>query len=127
MSLALMKKALRDGLDQRSVKFIYDADLARRIAYRELIVKVYGMRCAWCGEEIEDKKFDAHHWLVSRGMWQHEAYEQINVVINVVPLHKKCHAKWGQTRAMRDRCYSYVSSFFGSQIIDDWLTQLQGE
>lgn len=107
--------------------FKYDWKLATTPAHKSLIVSVYNARCAWCGKPIFSRDFHGHHWLVRRSGKLHRDYDRINVVVNVVPLHENCHATYGQTTEMHDRCMRFVTAYFGSQIISDWLESLKKE
>jgi len=105
----------------------HDTSLARRIATKSLIVSVYNRTCAWCGEPIVGRAFECHHWHIKRSGETHAHYAYINVVLNVVPLHHSCHATYGQTTEMHDRCMQFVEGLFGAQIISDWEESLRKE
>ena len=89
----------------------------RARATRGRVIGTYGMKCAWCGEPIEVGDLELHHWLIKRGMMPRKDYELINVVINVVPLHRSCHKEFGQTKDMEARCFKLVASVYGNDEI----------
>jgi len=94
-----------------------DTPLPFRVASRALLAGTYH-ECAWCGEPIKGNNFDRHHWCVKRGQLPKSRFDDIDLVINVVPLHKKCHRQYGQTLQMYERCHSYVEGIFGSKNIE---------
>lgn len=108
-----------------SPHFKYDWTLATTPARKSLVISVYQAKCAWCGKPIHNRDFHGHHWLVKRSSKLHRDYDRINVIVNVVPLHENCHAIYGQTTEMHDRCMQFVTAYFGSQIISDWLESLR--
>ena len=82
--------------------------------------------CAWCGEAIVGTGFERHHWFIKRGYLPKRRYPDIDVVINVVPLHHDCHQRYGPTEEMTDRCHRMVTAIFGIGSIESWWEDTRG-
>ena len=78
--------------------------------------------CAWCDEPIVGTHFERHHWLIKRGRLPKSRFADIDVLINVVPLHHNCHQQHGQSIEMRQRCFNLVIKRFGAPAISAWYT-----
>ena len=79
--------------------------------------------CAWCGERIVGIYFERHHWLIKRGRLPKSRFAELDVLLNVVPLHHNCHQQHGQTVEMRRRCYQLVTRRFGEEAVKTWYAQ----
>ncbi len=73
-------------------------------------------KCAWCGKRIVNTRFDRHHWCIKRGKLPPARFGEIDLVVNVVPLHTECHAEYGQSQEMEERCAALVEKRFGAEI-----------
>ena len=52
------------------------------------------------------------------------SFELIDVLINVVPVHHKCHMMYGQTKEFRRKCLAYVSTLFSAEDILEWYNSV---
>lgn len=96
--------------------------MATRQASYGMVAQTYRV-CAWCGKEIVGREFDRHHWLVKRSELPKKRFPEIDVIINVVPLHQKCHRQHGQEKEMTKRCHRLVRSIFGQDAIDQFKSR----
>jgi hypothetical protein len=77
-------------------------------------------KCAFCGEPGAT---DLHHWLLKRSSGL--PAEVINVPINVVLLHHRCHMQHGQTKAMTQQMFRFKKAL--GYDVEGWLKDLQSQ
>jgi len=96
----------------------------RNLRATPALIKLTYRKCPWCGKEITGNSFDRHHWLIKRGAVPKNSFELIDVLINVVPVHHKCHMMYGQTKEFRRKCLAYVSTLFSAEDILEWYNSV---
>ena len=88
------------------------------------LVRATYQKCPWCGKDIVGNKFARHHWLIKRGALPKKKFDLIDVLINVVPVHHVCHDMYGQTKAFKSKCLSYVLTVFSAEDILSWYNSV---
>jgi hypothetical protein len=78
--------------------------------------------CLVCGQPFQD--FDLHHAIVSRKDvmgWSKKRRKLINVELNLIPLHNRCHL---QNPPSREVAWAFQSDFYGEDILELWYYSL---